>query len=235
MIQQTIMAGAVPRSAAACDPATRVTKTLLAYGILAGPLYVLVSLAQALTREGFDLERHEWSLLANGPLGWIQITNLVVTGLVTVAAAVGLRRALGRGRGGTWAPRLVGAFGVGLVAAGAFRADPALGFPPGTPADAATVSWHGILHLVSAGAGFLCLVAACLVVAGRFAAEGRRGWAWFSRATGVLFLAGFAGVASGAGGAATNLAFTAAVVLAWAWMSALAAHLYRRTAQGTHH
>ena len=38
--------------APACDPATRVTKSLLGYGVIAGPLYVSVSLAQALTRGG---------------------------------------------------------------------------------------------------------------------------------------------------------------------------------------
>jgi hypothetical protein len=208
----------------------RVTKTLLACGVVAGPLYVLVSLTEALTRDGFDLVRHQWSLLSNGDLGWIHITNLVVTGLMTIAFAVGLRRALRPGRGVTWAARLVGVYGASLVGAGVFRADPALGFPPGTPEGVARVSWHGILHFVSGGIGFLCLVAACFVVARWFAAEGRRGWVRFSQATGVLFLAGFAAIAAGAGSAWTNLAFTAAVVLAWSWVSALAAHLYRRAA-----
>jgi hypothetical protein len=35
-------------------------------------MYVLISLGQAVTRDGFDLVRHEWSLLANGSFGWIQ-------------------------------------------------------------------------------------------------------------------------------------------------------------------
>src|SRR2546421_58410 len=118
---------------AQCDPATRVTKSLLGYGVIAGPLYVVASLTQALTRNGFDLTRHQWSLLSNGGLGWVQITNFVVTGLMVIAGAAGLRRALGSGRGATWAPRLVGVYGAGLVCAGVFRADPALGFPPGTP------------------------------------------------------------------------------------------------------
>src|SRR4030088_2017127 len=51
----------------------------------AGPFYVAVSLAQALTRDGFDLTRHAWSMLANGSLGWIQITNLIVTGLIVIS------------------------------------------------------------------------------------------------------------------------------------------------------
>ena len=84
------------------------TRSLLGYGVIAGPLYVVVSLAQALTRDGFDLTRHAWSLLANGSLGWIQIANFVVVGAMTIAFAVGLRRALPAQR---WAPRLVGVYG----------------------------------------------------------------------------------------------------------------------------
>ena len=62
-------------------PATRPgTAALIAAGAVAGPLYVGVALAQALTRQGFDLTRHPWSVLANGELGWIQVTNLIVTG-----------------------------------------------------------------------------------------------------------------------------------------------------------
>lgn len=145
-----------------CDPGTATTRTLLGYGLLAGPLYVGVSLAQALGRDGFDLGRHGWSLLSNGSLGWIQILNFVLSGLCTVAFAAGLRRALRGGPGATWAPRLLGAYGVSLVGAGVFRADPAAGFPLGTPAGVPVVSWHGVLHfaVAVAGIGFGCLVAA---------------------------------------------------------------------------
>lgn len=221
------------RAHAGCDRSTAVTRSLLACGVLAGPTYVLVSLAQALTRDGFDLARHPWSLLSNGGLGWIQIANFVLTGLLTVAFAVGLRRALRPGRGATWVPRLIGAYGASLLAAGAFRADPAAGFPTGTPTGMAQITWHGGLHLLAGSIGFGCLVAACLVLGRRFAAEGRRGWAAFSRVTGVLFLAAFVGISSGAGSAATVLPFVAAVVLAWTWLAALAAHLYNRTSPST--
>jgi hypothetical protein len=214
-----------------CDPASRVTKTLLAYGVIAGPFYVAVSLTQALTRDGFDLARHPWSLLSNGDFGWIQVANFVVTGLLVLALAVGLRRALRPGRGARWAPRLIAVYGVSLIGAGVFRADPALGFPVGTPADQTEVSWHGLLHLVSGGIGFPYLIAACLVVARRFAAEGRRGWATCSAATGVFFLGAFVGIASGTASSAVNLTFMAAVLVMWTWISATAAHLYRRTAQ----
>ncbi len=214
---------------ATCDPTRSTTKTLLAYGAIAGPIYVLASLAQALTRDGFDLTRHQWSLLSNGSLGWIQITNFVLTGLMVLAFAAGLRRALQPRRGGAWAPRLIGVYGVSLIGAGIFRADAALGFPPGTPDGATEVSWHGMLHFVCGAVGFTCLIAACFVVASRFANQQRRDWATYSRATGVLLLAGFVAVAVGAGAAWANVAFTVAVILVWTWVSAVAVHLYHQT------
>jgi len=211
-------------AAATCDRTTSVTRSLLGYGVIVGPFYVIVSLAQAVTRNGFDLSRHEWSLLANGSLGWIQIVNFLLTGAMTVAFAVGLRRA---GQG-SWAPRLIAVYGLGMVGAGIFRADPSLGFPPGTPDGPGAVSWHGLLHFVCAGIGFGCMIAACLVMARRFARTGERGWARFSAVTGVAFLGAFVGVASsGAGKPALIYAFIAAVVLVFAWMSALAVRLYR--------
>ena len=212
-----------------CGPAARVTKSLLGYGMIAGPLYLATSVIEGLTRPGFDFTRHDWSLLSNGPGGWIHIATFIVVGLMTIACAVGVRRSLHPGPGARWAPRLIGGYGAGLIGGGIFRADPAAGFPSGTPADAHAVSWHGMLHLVSGALGFLCLIAACLVIARRFAADRRRGWALYSRATGVLFLVGFGCIASGANAPWAVLAFTAAVVIAWTWLTALSLQLYRRT------
>jgi Protein of unknown function (DUF998) len=152
-----------PRAGAAGTSATR---ALLAGGVVAGPLFILVGLLQAFTREGFDLRRHPLSLLSNGDLGWIQITNFVVTGLLFTGAAVGMRRVLHPGRGGTWGPLLIGAVGVGMVAAGVFVADPADGFPPGTPPGRPdTLSWHSGLHFLVAGLAYLALIAASFVFA----------------------------------------------------------------------
>jgi hypothetical protein len=100
--------------------------------------------AQALARSGFSLTRDEWSLLALGHFGWIQVVNLVVTGAITIAGAVGVRRALGRSAdAGLWAPRLLVGYGIALIAAGIFRADLADGFPPGGPSGASSqLSWR---------------------------------------------------------------------------------------------
>ena len=228
MTTHSITAPGLPGTHAACDPASAVTRSLLGYGMLAGPVYVTTWLAQALTRDGFDLTRHPASLLANGDLGWIQVANFLASGSMTIAAAVGVRRALGATRGGRWARRLLGAYGAALVAAGLFRADPMDGFPVGTPAGPADASWHGVLHLASSGVGFPALVAACLVMAGRYAGLGQRGWAAFSAGTGAAFLAAFAGIASGSQQPAVVGAFSAAVVLTWGWIAAVSAQLYRR-------
>jgi hypothetical protein len=213
-------------------PGTAANARLLACGIAAGPLYVAVSLAQALTRDGFDLTRHAWSLLANGSLGWIQVSNLVATGVLVIAGTVGLRRVLVPGPGSIWAPRMLAIYGLSLVGAGLFRADPALGFPPGTPEEATTVSWHGVAHFLVGGVGFTCLVVACFVVARRFVADHRPGWAAYSRTIAVLFLAGFLAIAGGGGQAWANLFFVGAILAAWSWLSLTMIH-YRRVGHGT--
>lgn len=210
------------------------TRTLLLAGAVAGPAYIVVALAQSAFREGFDLTRHQWSLLTLGSYGWIQIANLVITGVLIVAGAIGLRRELSTGRGSRWTPRLLGVFGVSLVAAGVFRPDPALGFPVGTPEGPGAISWHGMVHFAAAGVGFTCLAVASFVIARRYATEGRRGYALFSRITGIAFLAGFACVASGAGSVVANLAFTAAVLLVFSWLTAVALDRRRHIAENDH-
>lgn len=214
-----------------CSTAGNVTRSLLGYLALAGPFYVIVSLAQGLTRNGFSLARDEWSLLALGHLGWIQTLNLVLTGLMTVVGAIGVGRVLPRTAGaGTWAPRLLSVYGVALIGAGLFRADPAHGFPAGAPSAGSTrLSWHGALHLMAGSIGFACLIAACLVVARSYAGRGQRRAAVASRVVGVAFAVAFVGIATGSDSVPVNLAFTAAVVASCTWLSAVAVDLYRRT------
>lgn len=215
-----------------CDGGAAITRSLLGYLVLAGPLYVLVSVAQALTRTGFRLGRDEWSLLALGHLGWIQMTNLALTGAMVIAGAVGVQRAMGReAADGRWAPRLLAGYGAGLVFAGLFRADPAEGFPAGAPAGSAQqVSTHGLLHLLSGSVGFACLVAACFVIAHGMSRRRATHAALVARIVGGLFGLAFVGIASGDASAAVNVGFSAAVVIASGWLSYLAVRLYRSPA-----
>lgn len=210
-----------------CTTADRVSRSLLGYGVLAGPVYVVAALVQGLTRPGFDLFHDDVSLLSNGSLGWIQIANFILTGMFVIAAAVGMARAL-KGRS-IWGPRLLAVFGAGLIAAGVFVADPMNGFPVGTPAGhPVTVSWHGMLHIAAAGIGFLCLIAACIVLARMFGRERRPSWMVYSLVSGIVFLLAFAGVASGSTSAAVVLGFWVGVVIAFSWIAAVSIDLYRK-------
>ncbi len=222
---QEIVTSAAGTASASDHTSGRRTRALLAGGVVAGPVFLVVGLAQAFTRAGFDPTRHALSLLENGSLGWIQITNFVVTGLLSIACAVGVRRVLGRGAGGTWGPRLLGVYGAGVVLAGAFRADPSDGFPPGTPAGIGEVSTHGVLHIASFGVSFLSLIAACFVVARGLAALGRRRPAATSRIAGLVILAGIAASFATAGSSAAVPAIYVAVVTSWAWLAAVAVRL----------
>jgi Protein of unknown function (DUF998) len=221
------------RPAADCPPApVRVTKSLLGYGVIAGPFYVTASLAEALTRSGFSLAHNDWSLLANGALGWVHVLVLVLTGLMVGAAAGGVVRQRRAERVNAASGWFLGVYAAGLVGAGFFIADPADGFPVGTqPGPTVTPSWHGTLHIIFGGIGFLGLITACLVLAWQFHVQCELTWAFFSLITGVLFFAAFAAIATG--GAASSLgvlAFTGAVILAWTWLAMVSAHLYRRAA-----
>ena len=120
---------------------------LLGCGVVAGPLYLAVGLAQALTREGFDLARHPLSVLAQGPGGWVQVANLAITGLMVVAAAVGIGRTVSKSRVATWT---LAVFGLGIVVSAVFRADPMDGFPPGTPEGMPTsISTSGLMVIAA--------------------------------------------------------------------------------------
>jgi hypothetical protein len=185
-------------------------------------------LVQALTRPGFDLTRQPLSLLSLGDGGWVQTVNFAVAGLLSIACAIGLRRALRAGRGGTWGPILIGAWGIGLLAGGAFAPDPALGFPPGSPAgNPEMLSWRGILHSVAFNVGTLALSGACVAFARRFASLKESVWLAGSVGSAIavpaLVKLGTALGVQGAPGA--GIVFFLIPVVAWSWLSLLALHL----------
>jgi hypothetical protein len=93
---------------------TKRIRSLLAWGAVAGPLFVAVSLAQVPFREGFDLTRHAFSFLLNGPGSWVQTLNFVATGVLFGCAAQGLGPALG-GRAWSVVRVLLTVLGAGLV------------------------------------------------------------------------------------------------------------------------
>jgi Protein of unknown function (DUF998) len=165
------------------------SSALLTLGMIAGPLFIIVSLILAFTREGFNIVRHPASLLALGDFGWMQIANFVVSGVLFIALSVGLRRALTTGVGSRWLPILFGLVGVAMIIGGVFVADPALGFPPGTPDGVPKqMSWHSMVHAFAPILGFLALIGAFFIVARRFRSKGDQAWMWVSIVVGVATL-----------------------------------------------
>ncbi len=210
----------------------RLTRSLLGWGLVAGPFYVAVSVILGLTRDGFDFTRHYWSLLANGDLGWVQMANYVLTGLMLVAFAVGLRRALRPGLADRWAPALVGVFGAALVVAGIFTTDSYGDFPFLPALDGAHgKSGPGLLHVAALCIGSAAVAAASFALARMFAAGDATGLARFSAVTGVVVLIGLLPfIATFPGNAVNNVRFTVAVVLVLGRITTVAAHLYRSLA-----
>lgn len=199
------------------------SRSLLRYGVLAGPFYLTIGLIQSFVRDDFDLARHPLSLLANGPGGWVQTANFVLTGLMVLAGAVGLRRALGRkSRSMSW---FLGGFGASMIVAGVFPADPVDGFPVGTREGYPTsISTTGIIHFVAGTLGFVCLAVSCFFAARAMSRRDSSLAARFSLLSGMAILLGFFG---GPLLPTATLGIWFAVVVGWAWLAAVSLHLYR--------
>jgi drug/metabolite transporter (DMT)-like permease len=114
-----------------------------------------------------------------------------------------------------------------------FTADPAFGFPPGTPAGYPTsVSWHGNVHLLVASVAFLALIVACFVFGRRFRRAGRQLSALGSVGAGVLLLIAFGANGAMPGQPVSTVGFTSAALLAFLWASAVSYSLLGGVAAG---
>ncbi|MEU8299292.1 DUF998 domain-containing protein [Micromonospora sp. NPDC048909] len=218
------MTEAIPLHHAGPAQAVGRDRLLLAGGVLAGPIFIGSALVQGVTRNGFDFRRHPVSVLSTGDLGWIQIATFLATGLLTIAAGWALRRA--EPGGSAWLPRLLALYGAGMVAAGVFSADPADGFPAGTPRGAGQISWHGGLHFLAAAVAFGALIVATVLVARRAARAGDRGRAGLSLGAGGYFAVAWL-VMIVRPGPVTMIGFGLAAVVGWAWVTAVLASAAR--------
>ena len=213
-------------SAASLDGKTR---SFLICGALAGPLFTIIWFLTGLTRANYDPMRHPVSALALGEAGWTQVINFIITGVLTLALAYGLQRALPSRGGSKWVLMLLYAVAIGFLGTGFFATDPLNGYPPGTPAMLIPPTVIGSLHLLFASFIF-GLPMSCFVLARLFAAKGEHNWALYSRATSIAFIiiyliamAGFLqveGLVNYAG-----LFQRIALTIGLAWMTLLPIHL----------
>src|SRR5215469_1667807 len=162
-------------------------RLLLACGAIGPLLNSVVILILGATRPGYNAWQIPDSNLELGEGGWIQIANYIVTGVLLLGFAIGLRLLLRTGRGSIWGPILLGIYGLTFIVTGISVPDPVLGYPPGA-SSAPTV--YGTLHNLFGQLQFISLMAACFVLARRDAADqASRGWVWYSLATGLLIAA----------------------------------------------
>jgi hypothetical protein len=162
-------------------------RSLLLCGALAGPLFCIAWFIEGLNRDSYDPRRHPISALSLGQFGWTQVANFIITGILTVVLAFGLRKALQSEPGKMWIPILITIVGIGFLGTGFFATDPLSGYPVGTPAMVLPPTLIGSLHLLFASFIF-GLPIACFMMARFFEDQGDRNWAIYSKITAVAFI-----------------------------------------------
>ncbi|MFC9894156.1 DUF998 domain-containing protein [Nocardia sp. NPDC127579] len=201
------------------------TRILLACGIIAPILNIVVVLVLGALRPDYNAMVVPDSNLELGPGGWMQITNYIVTGSLLLAFGLGVRRMLRTGRGSTWGPILVATYGCTFVAIGPILPDPSLGYPVGEPE---TLTVHGAVHTLLGLVQFGSLTAVAFVLARRGAALGSGGWSWYSKVTGLLVPTSYVAFALTAklwDGGPAGLIERIGIALCGTWIAVLAIRL----------
>jgi hypothetical protein len=163
------------------------TRMLLVCGAMAGPFFTIAWFIEGLTRANYVPMWHPISALSLGEFGWTQITNFTVTGILTLALAFGLWKALRSDGGSLWAPILISIAAIGFLGTALFATDPLNSYPPGTPDILLPPTVRGSLHVFFASFIF-GLPAACFVLARYFDGQGERTWAIYSRVSAIAFI-----------------------------------------------
>jgi hypothetical protein len=162
------------------------TRIMLICGALAGPLFSLIWFITGLTRANYDPMRHPISALSLGEFGWTQVTNFIVTGILTLALAAGLWKALRSRSGSVWVLILISIATIGFLGTALFATDPLNSYPPGTPAILLPPTLTGSLHVFFASFIF-GLPAACFLLARYFDGQGEHIWAIYSKISAITF------------------------------------------------
>jgi len=207
-------------------------KTFIGCGVIAGPLFTVAWIVEGATRANYHPLQHTISSLSVGDCGWIHIVTFIVTGLLIIAFALGLRRAR-RHEGAAWGPVLIALVGIGLIGSGIFVTDPLNGYPPGTPRIPTERTAHGILHDTFGIPVFLGLPVTCVLFGRRFARSGNRAWALYSTVSGIamfgVFLVARLGIREVPGFTGTAGLFglfqRITVTIGFAWLTLLAGHV----------
>jgi hypothetical protein len=124
-------------------------------GAIAPYLFILVFVNIGAKRRGYRPRRHYVSLLAIGPGGWMQRANFITCGLAMLWFSTAQSGALAF---------TIGVFGGALIGSGVWVADPALGYPLGTPsAWPPPMTPHGLVHNVAGLVAFVSVIATAVI------------------------------------------------------------------------
>lgn len=214
------------------DLSSRIKKAnpLLICGVIAGPLFTLLWIIESFTRADYNPLRHPISSLAIGSLGWTQSTNFIITSILTLAFAIGVRHVLKPRGGSIWGPLLIGVIAIGFLGAGMFVTDPMNGYPIGTPAVPTPNSTTGLLHNLLSMFVFVGMPATCFVFTRRFFIGHKSGWAIYSLLSGIACVVMFVLTSKGfqqveglmnIAGLLQRITLT----IGWIWLTLLAVYL----------
>ena len=173
------------------------TRVLLLCGPAGCLLFMISVLVHGFLRENYRWYRYPASSLSLGKYGWIQMLTFMISGIMIVLFATGLRQSTKGLKNSKWITWLIGAVGIGLTGAGIFSTDPAFGYPENEPLMLSQVSLSGHLHDLFSILVFTCLPIACFKFRNRFKEAGLRGWATYSMLSGMGMLVTF--ILAGAG------------------------------------
>lgn len=139
---------------------SRLNRWLAVGGMVGTLLFLPIAFLIGETRDGYSHLAHRISALSQSgaPEPWAQTLNFIVIGILVIGLAIGLQREMSEGRAARLGPALIAAFGLAMLLNGVFPADPLAG--PDT--------LSGTLHSMTAGLGFLGVIAAMFLLSRRF-------------------------------------------------------------------
>jgi hypothetical protein len=145
-------------------------RVLALAGIVAPVLFVLTFTVLGFFHEDYDALSMYVSALSLGRLGWIQVANFIVFGLLCGLFGVQAAAMFATGRASRAGPLLLWLSSVCFFLSGPFVMD-----SMGTPRAAATV--HGTVHGILGAMAFVLMPVTCFVFYARFRKDHR--WAFF--------------------------------------------------------
>ena len=130
-------------------------------GMIGSILFVGIFTLEGFLRPEYNPFSMFVSELSIGPRGWVQILNFIITGILLLIFALGIKTEFRQGKASKAGPILLLICATCLIVSGPFVMDP-LSTPPDQ------MSWHGIIHNILGAIFFSLSAVSCFVFFRRF-------------------------------------------------------------------